>query len=308
MIVLQSEIPGLTPYVRGKVRDMYDLGDTVLIVVSDRISAFDVVMPNGIPGKGAVLTQFSKFWFEKTEHVIRNHYITCDVATMTPQIEKAGGHVDAQTAAMLEGRSMLVFKAKPFPVECIVRGYLAGSLYKEYLAAGGETQKVTIHGVELPAGMKNSEILAQPFFTPSTKADEGHDINISLEQAEEIIGDRARELAYSALRIYGTARELAAERGIIIADTKFEFGLDAEGELMLIDEALTPDSSRFWDASTYKPGQNQPSYDKQYLRDWLEACGWNKTPPAPTLPDNVVAETSAKYHEAYRRITGNELK
>ena len=307
MIVLQSEIPGLTPYARGKVRDMYDLGDSILIIVSDRISAFDVVMPNGIPGKGTVLTQFSRFWFEKTEHVLRNHYITCDVTTIANQIEKAGGKVTDETRNMLEGRSMLVEKAKPYPVECIVRGYLAGSLYKEYLAAGGATKKVTINGVDLPAGMKNSQILEHPIFTPSTKAEEGHDINISMEQTEQLIGDRARELAYCALRIYSTARDLAAEQGIIIADTKFEFGVDASGDLMLIDEALTPDSSRFWDAEKYEVGKSQPSYDKQYLRDWLEACGWDKTPPAPMLPQNVVDETSAKYHEAYRRITGEEL-
>ncbi|GBC96154.1 Phosphoribosylaminoimidazole-succinocarboxamide synthase [bacterium HR16] len=304
--VTYTRIPGLPEPKRGKVRDIYDLGDKLLIVATDRISAFDVVLPNGIPDKGRVLTQLSLYWFERTKHIVPNHLLSADIDAIAEAVIATGGQLDASTREMLDGRSMLVVKAKPYPIECVVRGYLAGSLWKEYVQAGGEKKPVILHGIPLPAGLRESDRLEQPLFTPATKAEIGHDENISLEQAVQIAGEIALELARLSIEIYCFAREDAAQKGIIIADTKFEFG-EKEGRILLIDEVLTPDSSRFWAVDDYVPGRSQPSFDKQYVRDWLESTGWDKTPPAPTLPDDVVAKTSEKYREAYRRITGKAL-
>jgi phosphoribosylaminoimidazole-succinocarboxamide synthase len=305
--VITTDIPGLKRFTTGKVRDVYDLGDTLLLVATDRLSAFDVVMPNGIPDKGRVLTQLSRFWFRRLRPLVSTHTITFDDLYLADRLAEAGATVTLEIRAMLAGRAMLAVKAQAFPVECVVRGYLAGSLWKEYRQAGGEREPVTLHGIALPAGLRESDRLPQPIFTPATKAASGHDENISLMQAAQIVGDEtALELAETSLALYTAAAEHARRHGILIADTKFEFGLHA-GALTLIDEALTPDSSRFWDASIYMPGRPQPSYDKQYVRDWLEASGWNKEPPAPTLPPDVVARTAEKYREAYRRLTGHPL-
>jgi phosphoribosylaminoimidazole-succinocarboxamide synthase len=288
------------------VRDIYDLGDQLLIVATDRISAFDVVLPNGIPDKGRVLTQLSLHWFERTRHLVPNHLISAESDAIAEAVAAAGGRVDAHVREMLDGRSMLVVKAKPYPIECVVRGYLAGSLWKEYVRAGGREKPVTLHGIALPAGLRESDRLEEPIFTPATKAEVGHDENISLEQAVQIVGEVARELARLSVQIYRFARDEAAQKGIIIADTKFEFG-EREGQILLIDEVLTPDSSRFWAADDYVPGRPQPSFDKQFVRDWLESIGWDKTPPAPELPSDVVQKTAEKYREAYSRITGSGL-
>lgn len=305
--VMHTHIPGLPEPRRGKVRDIYDLGEYLLIVATDRISAFDVVLPNGIPDKGRVLTQLSLYWFERTEHITPNHLVSADIDRIAEAVAAAGGQVDAGLRDMLEGRSMLVVKARPYPIECVVRGYLAGSLWKEYLKAGGGGKEVTLHGITLPAGLRESDRLEEPIFTPATKAESGHDLNISLQEAEQRVGEVARELARLSLEIYCFARQEAAQRGIIIADTKFEFG-EKDGRILLIDEVLTPDSSRFWAVDDYQPGRPQPSFDKQYVRDWLESTGWDKTPPAPTLPEEVVAKTAEKYREAYRRITGRQWR
>lgn len=305
--VLRTEIPGLARFATGKVRDVYDLGDTLLIVATDRISAFDVIMPNGIPDKGRVLTQLSRFWFRNLRPLVSTHYISTDDDYIQGRIEEAGGSLTPELRQMLTGRAMLGVKAQAFPVECVVRGYLAGSLWKEYRQAGGASGPVTLHGIDLPGGLRESERLPEPIFTPATKAETGHDENIGLAQAGQIVGEEtARELARISIAIYNAAAERAARNGIILADTKFEFGLHG-GAITLIDEALTPDSSRFWDADIFEPGKSQPSYDKQYVRDWLEASGWNKEPPAPRLPDDVVERTAAKYREAYRRIVGTPL-
>jgi phosphoribosylaminoimidazole-succinocarboxamide synthase len=288
------------------VRDIYDLGDKLLIVATDRISAFDVVLPNGIPDKGRVLTQLSLYWFERTRHLVSNHLISAEIDVIAEAVTSAGGQVDAQVREMLDGRSMLVVKAKPYPIECVVRGYLAGSLWKEYVQAGGREKPVTLHGIALPAGLRESDRLEEPIFTPATKAASGHDENISLEQAARMVGAVARELARLSMQIYRFARDEAVQKGIIIADTKFEFG-ERDGQILLIDEVLTPDSSRFWAVDDYVPGRSQPSFDKQYVRDWLESSGWDKTPPAPQLPPDVVQKTAEKYREAYRRMTGREL-
>jgi phosphoribosylaminoimidazole-succinocarboxamide synthase len=301
-----TQIPGLPKPKRGKVRDIYDLGDKLLIVATDRISAFDVVLPNGIPDKGRVLTQLSLYWFERTRHLVSNHLISAEIDVIAEAVTSAGGQVDAQVREMLDGRSMLVVKAKPYPIECVVRGYLAGSLWKEYVQAGGREKPVTLHGIALPAGLRESDRLQEPIFTPATKAASGHDENISLEQAARMVGAVARELARLSMQIYRFARDEAVQKGIIIADTKFEFG-ERDGQILLIDEVLTPDSSRFWAVDDYVPGRSQPSFDKQYVRDWLESSGWDKTPPAPQLPPDVVQKTAEKYREAYRRMTGREL-
>ena len=301
-----TQIPGLPKPKRGKVRDIYDLGDKLLIVATDRISAFDVVLPNGIPDKGRVLTQLSLYWFERTRHLVSNHLISAEIDVIAEAVTSAGGQVDAHVREILDGRSMLVVKAKPYPIECVVRGYLAGSLWKEYVQAGGREKPVTLHGIALPAGLRESDRLEEPIFTPATKAQTGHDENISLEQAARMVGAVARELARLSVEIYRFARDEAAQKGIIIADTKFEFG-ERDGQILLIDEVLTPDSSRFWAVDDYVPGRSQPSFDKQYVRDWLENTGWDKTPPAPQLPPDVVQKTAEKYREAYRRMTGREL-
>jgi phosphoribosylaminoimidazole-succinocarboxamide synthase len=286
--ITNLEIPGIKKVRSGKVREIFDLGDALLFVASDRISAFDVIMPNPIPEKGRVLTAFSAFWFGKTQHIVPNHLLTCDYDA----IAKRTGNNET-----LRGRSMLVRKCQPLPVECIVRGYLSGSGWKEY------KQRQTVCGIQLPAGLVESSRLPEPIFTPSTKAETGHDENISPARAAEILGQPlADKVSAYSIALYKFARDYAAQRGIIIADTKFEFGLAGE-EVLLIDEALTPDSSRFWPADEYKPGGPQPSFDKQFLRDYLETLDWPKTYPAPQLPAPIVEKTSAKYLEALQRLT-----
>jgi phosphoribosylaminoimidazole-succinocarboxamide synthase len=284
-------ISPLTPDSRGKVRDLYDLGDRLLLVASDRLSAFDVVLGDPIPFKGEVLTKLSLFWFELLSGVTGNHLISADVADLPEQFKP---HAD-----YLAGRFMLVKKATVFPIECIVRGYLAGSGLKEYQRAG------TVCGIRLPAGLVESSRLDGPLFTPSTKAEIGdHDENISFERMADLVGEGpATELRDMSLAIYSAARDHAASRGIIIADTKFEFGLIGD-KVTLVDEVLTPDSSRFWPASSYSPGKSQPSFDKQFVRDWLEKSGWDKKAPAPKLPPGVIQATSEKYIQAYELITG----
>ncbi len=292
--ISRTDFEGLTLFRRGKVRDVYDLGDALLIVATDRLSAFDVVLPDPIPMKGTVLTMISKFWFDRTGHIIPNHVISTNVDEYPAAC--------APYAAELKGRSMLVKKTQPLAIECVVRGYLTGSGLKEYR----KTQSVC--GIALPDGLVDGSMLPEPLFTPSTKAEEGHDENIDFETAAGIVGRETAEKASAmSIALYSFARDFARERGIIIADTKFEFGIDENGELILIDEALTPDSSRFWPMEGYEPGHAQPSFDKQYVRDYLESVNWNKTPPAPTLPSEVIARTTEKYLESYHLITGEEL-
>ena len=310
MIVTTTDIPGLKKHVTGKVRDVYDLGDSLLIVASDRISAFDVVLPTGIPDKGKVLTQISLFWFEMTADVVENHVITADIDEIIQRIGGAGAQNAEQYRQLLDGRSMITAKANPCPIECVVRGYLAGSAWNEYSAlrtASGDGESVVLHGVELASDMVESAKLPRPVFTPATKEASGHDINISAQRACEIVGeDVGRQLEAISLAVYKRASDYASERGIIIADTKFEIG-ELEGRLILIDEALTPDSSRFWDAKVYQPGGSQPSFDKQFVRDYLLTLDWDKTYPGPELPDEIVTKTADKYREAYRRVVGKEL-
>ncbi|MHC4249361.1 MAG: phosphoribosylaminoimidazolesuccinocarboxamide synthase [Planctomycetota bacterium] len=292
--VFETNIPGLTLATRGKVRDIYDLDDQALIVATDRLSAFDSVLATPIPLKGIILTKMAEFWFDFTKDTIKSHYITTDVSKMGHGLEK---HVDT-----LDGRAMLVRKAQVMPVECVVRGYLAGSGWKEY------QEKGAVCGVALPKGLKNGSQLPEPLFTPATKAERGHDENITYEKAVEIVGQpRAEKMKGGALAIYTKAREYALERGIIIADTKFEFGV-IDDEVILIDEVLTPDSSRFWPKDSYTPGQTQLAFDKQFVRDYLETFGWDKKPPGPALPDKVAQKTTEKYLDAYRRLTGKELE
>jgi phosphoribosylaminoimidazole-succinocarboxamide synthase len=291
--LLDLDLPGIRKLRRGKVREVFDLGDSLLLVATDRISAFDCVMPNGIPRKGEVLTQLSYFWFARFASRCPHQLLGSASAPLPP------GLVSFQ--AQLGRRSMWVKKAQPLPIECVVRGFLAGSGWKEYRA----TQSVC--GLRLAPGLREAEELPEPVFTPATKAETGHDENISLARAEELVGPEVAALAKErSLALYCQARDYARERGIIIADTKFEFGL-CEGQLILIDEVLTPDSSRFWPADGYAPGRGQPSYDKQFVRDYLETLAWNKTPPAPPLPPEVVARTQEKYLEAYQRLTGEAL-
>jgi phosphoribosylaminoimidazole-succinocarboxamide synthase len=291
--LLQLELPGIKKLKSGKVREIFDLGDSLLLVATDRISAFDCIMANGIPQKGEVLTQLSHFWFARFATLIPNHLLA-----------RAGDPLPAALkpfAAQLVRRSMIVKKATPLPIECVVRGYLAGSGWKEY------RQSQTVCGIKLPAGLQESSELPEPIFTPATKAESGHDENISFEQAAKLTGaDIAQQARAASLKIYSEARACARQRGILIADTKFEFGL-FDGNLILIDEVLTPDSSRFWPADQYQPGRSQPSFDKQFVRDYLETLDWNKMPPAPALPPEVVARTRAKYLEAYERLTGQSL-
>ena len=305
--VLTTTIPGLNSFATGKVRDVYDLGDSLLLIATDRISAFDVIMANGIPDKGRVLTQLSRFWFRHLRPLVPTHYITCDTDFIASRLAEGGVVVSDELRAMLDGRAMLGVKARAFPVECVVRGYLAGSLWKEYRQAGGATHSVVLHGIDLPAGLRESDRLPTPIFTPATKAETGHDENISLDQAAQIVGERtAQELARLSIALYTAASERALRHGILIADTKFEFGMH-DAAITLIDEALTPDSSRFWDAAAYEPGRSQPSYDKQFVRDWLERSGWDKEPPGPVLPPDVVERTADKYRESYRRLVGSAL-
>jgi len=291
-VVLETNLPGLTLLGRGKVRDIYDLGDQLLIVASDRLSAFDVVNPTGIPHKGRVLTALSVFWFKRMAGATRTHFVTDQLDAM--------GHGLTAHRDILEGRTMLVRKAEPILVECVVRGYLAGSGWREYRDTG------KVCGIELPPGMVEADELPHPIFTPAIKAQSGHDENISFDEAARRVGDdTAAALRAGSIALYSQARAYARDRGILIADTKFEWGM-ADGEMILIDEVLTPDSSRFWPADGYKPGGSQPSFDKQPVRDWLEGTGWDKTPPAPALPDEVVRQTTERYVEALRRLTGQE--
>ncbi len=296
--VVDTKLEGLTPFRRGKVRDLYEAGEHLLIVATDRISAFDYVLATGIPDKGAVLNQLSAFWFDLTADIVPNHVIATDPAAYP---EPARRH-----AGILRGRSMLVRRTRPLAIECVVRGYLSGSGWKEYRKTG------RVCGIELPGGLRESDRLPRPIFTPSTKAESGHDINITEAEAAAVVGeDVARGVRDLSLAVYRRGAEHAEKLGIIVADTKFEFGLvdtpDKPPSLMLIDEVLTPDSSRFWPADHYVPGGPQPSYDKQYVRDYLEQIGWNKQPPAPALPPDVVAKTREKYVEAFRRLTGRDL-
>ncbi len=291
--VLQLDLPGFKKLKSGKVREVFDLGDRLLFVATDRISAFDCIMPNGIPRKGEVLTQISYFWFGQTESFQPNHLISRANEPLPASLQPF--------ATRLARRTMVVKKAAPLAIECVVRGYLAGSGWKEY------RERQTVCGIKLPPGLKESSELPEPIFTPATKAETGHDENISFERAARLVGaDIAAQARAASLKIYNTARDYARRRGIIIADTKFEFGL-SDGKLILIDEVLTPDSSRFWPADQYQPGRSQPSFDKQFVRDYLETLDWDKTPPGPTLPPEVVAKTTAKYLEAYERLTGKRL-
>jgi len=291
--LLTLDLPGIPKLKSGKVREVFDLGESLLFVATDRISAFDCVMPNGIPRKGEVLTQISHFWFDRIEAIVPNHRLARSSDPLPAPLQPF--------ADRLAGRSMIVRKAKPLAIECVVRGYLAGSGWNEY------RRSQTVCGVALPAGLVESAQLPEPIFTPATKAETGHDENIPFERAAEIVGrevaERVRQLS---LAIYIAAREYALKRGIIIADTKFEFGLGPDG-LILIDEVLTPDSSRFWPADAYQPGRGQPSFDKQFVRDYLLTLDWDRTPPAPALPAEIVTRTQAKYLEAYERLTGRKL-
>ena len=299
-VLMNTNLP-LPPFSRGKVRDTYDLGNLLLIVATDRISAFDSVLPCGIPDKGLVLNQLSSFWFNKTQGLVPNHLIetvnevNCLDSYLPPESRFA-------YPSYLNGRSMIVTKAKRLPIECVVRGYLSGSAWAEYREQG------TIFGELLPKGLEESQELPQPLFTPTTKAETGHDQPLSMDEMERLVGEAmAEEMKEKSLAIYDYARNYARARGIIIADTKMEFGLD-NGKLILIDELLTPDSSRFWDAKLYRVGQSQPSFDKQPVRDWLVQSGWNKEPPAPMLPPEVIKATTKRYRQAYERLTGRKLR
>ena len=288
-IILETKLNEIPLLKRGKVRDIYDLGEYILLVATDRISAFDVVLPNGIPDKGRVLTEISLFWFRQMEHIIKNHIVAIDINDFPKQLQKYD--------TVLRGRSMLVRKTMPMPVECVVRGYLAGSGWKEY------KKTKSVCGIALPEGLIESSRLSDPIFTPSTKEEEGHDLNISFEHMKDIVGDEhASFLRDKSLDIYSRAREIAEKKGIIIADTKFEFGR-LEGDLILIDEILTPDSSRFWSTSTYTPGKGQDSYDKQIVRDYLLTLDWDKTYPGPQLPEEIVDKATKRYQEILEILT-----
>jgi phosphoribosylaminoimidazole-succinocarboxamide synthase len=293
--LLQTSLSDLKLLRRGKVRDVYVVDDhSLLIVATDRISAFDCVLPTPIERKGEVLTALSEFWFEQLKDVVANHLIESDIEAMPPAVQR-----HAQT---LRGRSMLVRRAEVFPVECVVRGYLVGSGWKDYKRTG------SVCGHILPEGLVESAKLPEAIFTPSTKAEVGHDENITEDQVRELIGaEKTALLRDTSLRLYSEAHDYAQQRGIIIADTKFEFGLDKDGKLLLVDEVLTPDSSRFWPADEYQPGRSQPSFDKQFVRDYLETLDWDKKPPAPSIPNEIAAATTARYLEAYRLLTGKEL-
>ncbi|MFN3966139.1 MAG: phosphoribosylaminoimidazolesuccinocarboxamide synthase [Endomicrobiia bacterium] len=292
LLETKPEELGLKLFKRGKVRDIYDLQDSLLIISTDRISCFDVVLPCGIPYKGYVLTQLSCFWFEFTKDIIKNHFITADLKKFPVKLSED----------IFKDRAMLVKKSNPLPVECVVRGYLSGSGWKEY------KEKGTICGIKLPSELKESEKLPEPIFTPSTKANVGHDINITEKEVKNLIGKELTEkIKEKSIAIYKKSSEYAEKRGIIIADTKFEFGI-SDGELILIDEVLTPDSSRFWPKDEYKPGRPQISFDKQFVRDYLETLNWDKTPPAPMLPEEIIQKTSEKYIQALEMLTGKKVK
>jgi phosphoribosylaminoimidazole-succinocarboxamide synthase len=289
-----TSLPEFELLKRGKVRDVYTVdADHLLIVATDRISAFDCILPTPIARKGEVLTSLSRFWFEKLRNIVPNHFVTTDFDRLPAPVQRA---------ADFEKRSMLVTKAEVFPVECVVRGYLVGSGWKDYLRTG------EVCGHKLPENLLESAELKEPLFTPSTKAEQGHDENITEAQVRDLLGAETTDyLRETSIRLYNEAREYARQRGIIIADTKFEFGRDKDGKILLVDEALTPDSSRFWPAETYVAGQSQPSFDKQFVRDYLETVGWDKKPPAPELPSEVAESTTERYIEAYRLLTGKEL-
>ena len=292
--LLDATLDDLVPVRRGKVRDIYEVGDAFLMITTDRISAFDYVLASGIPDKGKVLTQLSTFWFQHTAHITPNHLISTRIADYPVRLRPH--------AAMLSGRSMLVTKTEPVPIECVVRGYLSGSGWKEYQTSG------TVCGISLPAGLRESERLPHAIFTPSTKATSGHDMNITEAEAAHVVGkDLIVRLRDLALQLYTHGAAHAESRGIILADTKFEFGLLPGGDVLLIDEVMTPDSSRYWPRDQYAPGGAQPSFDKQYVRDYLERIRWNKQPPVPSLPDEIVQRTRDKYVEAYRRLSGRGL-
>jgi len=292
-ILIETKIPELNFFKRGKVRDIYDIGEALLIVATDRISCFDVVLSQGIPFKSKVLTGLSCFWFKFTKNVIKNHFITADVEKFPEEVYKY--------REILDGRTMLVKKSKPLPVECVVRGYLSGSAWKEY------REKQSVCGINLPSGLKESDKLPEPIFTPATKTDIGHDVNITEKYVQNLIGKEITEkIKEKSIAIYKKASEYAESKGIIIADTKFEFGI-YDGEILLIDEILTPDSSRFWPKDKYQPGKSQPSFDKQFVRDYLESLNWDKNPPAPDLPEYIIKKTSEKYLDAYKMITGKDL-
>ena len=294
--ITKINIPELNLFREGKVRNVYDLGNKLLFVASDRISAFDVIMPNGIPEKGKILNMISKFWFNKTKDVISNHMISTDIDEIIKE-----NPILEQHRLQLEGRSMLVKKAQPVMIECIVRGYLSGSGWKDYQETG------MVSGIKLPVGLKNSDKLENPIFTPSTKADEGHDINITQDEMKEEVGVEVFNLLKEkSIALYKKARDYAEEKGIIIADTKFEFGKIGK-DIILMDEALTPDSSRFWPKDDYESGRQQKSFDKQFVRDYLETLDWDKTPPGPHLPEEIVLKTREKYMQAYKILTGQEI-
>src|SRR5262245_7734444 len=292
--ITETRLEGLTLLHRGKVRDVYDLGESLLIVATDRVSAYDAVLTPGIPDKGRVLTSLSTFWFDVLKGVVKNHLITADVDAMPPAVKRH--------AAALRGRSMLCRRLEMFPVECVARGYLTGSGWKDYKKTGA------VSGHRLPPGLLECAKLSPALFTPSTKEAVGHDVTIDFAQTEAIVGkDSAARLRDLTLSVFARATEIAEARGILLADTKFEFGRDASGAVVLGDEVLTPDSSRFWDARRYQPGRSQDSYDKQRIRDWLDRAGWDHTPPPPPLPDDVVADTTRTYREIHRRLTGKDL-
>ena len=298
-VLLNTDLP-LPLFKSGKVRDTYQLGNHLLLVTTDRISAFDSVLPNGIPDKGLVLNQLSAFWFDQTKDLVPNHVI--EVVNDTSNLD---AYLSQKSRfpypPYLAGRSMIVTKAKRLPIECVVRGYISGSAWMEYQQYG------TVSGLQLPQGLQESQEFPQPLFTPTTKAESGHDLPLNAHELKRMVGNRlAQQIEEKSLAIYNYARQYALERGIIIADTKFEFGLDGD-KLILIDELVTPDSSRFWDASQYQVGQSQSSYDKQPVRDWLVQSGWNKEPPAPNLPPEVIEATTKRYRQAYERLTGKEL-
>lgn len=287
---MQSDLSGIPLFRRGKVRDVYDLNDRLLIVATDRISAFDCILPNPIPDKGRILTEMSAFWFRKLSDIVSNHILETNVANFPESLKPF--------TDQLAGRSMLVQKTQAFPVECVARGYLAGSGWKDYQQDGA------VCGISLPAGLRESDRLPEPLFTPATKAESGHDENISESRMADIVGtEHTRKLKDLTLSLYAAASEYARSRGIILCDTKFEFGLDESGEIVWIDEALTPDSSRFWDAETYEPGRSQDSFDKQFVRNYLETLDWDKQPPAPSLPENIIEATRLRYLEALTRLT-----
>lgn len=307
-LVLSTDIPHLPRFVQGKVRDVYDLGDALLLVATDRISAFDVVLPTGIPDKGRVLTALSLFWFAQTAGIVPNHLLSADMDTVAERVQAAGATLTPDLRAALDGRSLLVTKCRALTLECVVRGYLAGSAWSDYRQLFGHGGEVKLYGLPVPVGLRECDKLPAPLFTPATKAAVGaHDENVTRQAAVDLVGPALfAQLEQTSLALYERARAHAAAQGLILADTKFEFGLLGD-KLVLIDEALTPDSSRYWDAAGYKPGRAQPSFDKQFVRDYLLTLDWDKTAPGPSLPPAIVERTAAKYRDAYRLLTGHSL-